>query len=137
MKKGSAPTSSAPPPRWVIVANAVSISRVLSLPWTHRAEIVADDDAQQEGQTPGPRVVHSLVACGLTSRSSPVGLPIRPRATPQGPRMITSSASAKAAMAAQRAPRRRSVTLPRAVRGGINFFYLHNGQLHAMFLHTV
>jgi hypothetical protein len=34
------------------------------LPWTHRAEVVADDDAQQEGQPPGPRVVHCLAPVG-------------------------------------------------------------------------
>jgi hypothetical protein len=36
------------------------------LPWTHRAEVVADDDAQQEGQAPGPRFVHCLGSCGPT-----------------------------------------------------------------------
>jgi len=34
------------------------------LPRTHRAEVVADDDAQQEGQAPGPRFVHCLGSCG-------------------------------------------------------------------------
>jgi hypothetical protein len=52
------------------------------LPWTHRAEVVADDDAQQEGQAPGPRIVHCLGSCGLTNSSPHARLPIRPRATP-------------------------------------------------------
>ena len=50
-----------------LAAYRLIISEAGWLPWTHRAEVVADDDAQQEGQAPGPRVVHCLGSCGLTN----------------------------------------------------------------------
>jgi hypothetical protein len=54
---------------------AAQVSEAGGLPWTHRAEVVADDDAQQEGQAPGPRIVHCLGSRGLTNSSPHARLP--------------------------------------------------------------